>query len=113
MDERIKNHLIQHNKAEGYTDESLGMLREVLEAAKRVHREEIEQHRWWNIYQYVVEIDEMFISYAMAEANRDESVDELGWEFDWASVCEVTPKEKSVLVYEPITIKDTPCDPTP
>lgn len=109
MDEKIKNHLIQHNKAEGYEDESLAMLQETLTEAKRVHREEIEQHRWWNIYQYVVEIEGMFISFDMAEANRDESMSDLGWEFNWNSVCEVVPKEKSVLVYEP---KESPCAPT-
>ena len=101
MNERIKKHLTQYcEKKEWGTDED--DLIEALTEAKRLYREEIGQHRWWNEFRYVVEIDGMLIGYIHAEANRDESMSDLGYEFDVSSICEMRPVEKTVTVYEPI-----------
>lgn len=72
----------------------------LLQYCKKVNRKEIFQHRWWNEYQYIIKIDEIFIGYVHAEANRDESVQELGYEFDINSICEMRPVEKSIIIYE-------------
>lgn len=46
-------------------------------------------HRWWDEVIYVVPIGDKFFRYIYATANRDESVQDLGWNFNWDSVFEV------------------------
>lgn len=51
----------------------------------------------------------MLIGYEYAKANRDQSVRELGWEFDESTICEVRPVEKTVVVYEKVNpLADSP-----
>ena len=101
MDSRIKKHLEQYGVSQGWdvTDEDI--LLEILMEANQLHREEINQHRWLNEFRYVVEIGGMIIGYIYAEANRDESMSDLGYEFDDSTVCEMRPIEKTIIIYEP------------
>jgi len=104
MNARIKGHVIKYKEAKGWgydgtEDDLICTIRD----AKRVHREEVGQHRWWTDYFYVVEIDGMFIGYLDAETTSDISAEECGCEFDPATIREVRPVEKTVTVYENVT----------
>lgn len=101
MNDKIRQHLVEYcSRCQWGTDEDT--LIEVIREGKRVYRGEIADRRWWKEYQYVVDVDGMLIGYVYAEANRDESVQELGWEFDPASICEMRAVEKTVIIYEPV-----------
>ena len=54
-----------------------------------------------NLEVYVVNIDGMLIGYVYAEANRDESVSELGYEFDVSTICEMVASEKTIITFQP------------
>jgi len=79
---------------------------EILRCNDEVHREHEESCRWWEEWSYVVKVGDKYFRYGYAEANRDESVSELGYDWDVNSVEEVTPFKKvvEVTVYE--TVKD-------
>ena len=100
MDERIRAHVAKYNesKGRGMNDDDII---EMIRYFNHVLRETYSQHRWWDQYKYVVNIDGMFIEYIHAEANRDESVYELGYEFDPSSIREVVPVETVVITYVP------------
>jgi hypothetical protein len=99
LNEKVKNHVAQYCKSKGWSTDEATIIEAITEA-KRVHREEVCQHRWWNEYLYVVEISGMLIGYIYAEANRDMSVNELGYEFDPSSIREMRGIEKTVVAYE-------------
>jgi len=103
MNKRIKNCLIELCKKEKASppifDNPEDML-DILQSCENISKEEISQHHLWNEYRYIVKINNLFIRYVHAEANRDESVQELGYEFDINSICEIRPIEKSIIIYE-------------
>jgi hypothetical protein len=101
MDEKIRAQLVKHCKKNGWDADDDNDLHEVLFEIKAVNREEIDKHRWWNEYRYTINIDDMLIGYVHAEANRDESVDDLGYEFDPDTICLMRRRKKIVTVYTP------------
>lgn len=107
MDEKVKDHLLDYCKKKGWEINEDNLDAELLEvlrgANKQVHREEVSQHRWWNEFQYVVEINGMLIGYVYAEANRDESVEDLGYEFDLSTICRMRAVPKTVTTYVVVT----------
>ena len=100
IDENVRQHVEKHLLARGWTASDDDIV-DIITDAKAVYRKEISRHRWWNQYVYVVNIDGMFIEYVSAEANRDMSVYELGYEFEESTIREVVPVEKTITVYEP------------
>ena len=101
---RAREHLMRFYRTSGlfpqpWTPQDNDLL-EMLMEARKLYKEEVDQCRWWNEYLYVVEIDGMIIGYVYAAANRDESVDELGYEFDPSTICEMRSVEKIITVYE-------------
>jgi len=101
MNDRIRAHVaaycVKHNWP---TDDD--SLIETITCARVVERRQAGQFRWWNEYRYVVEIDGMFIAFFDAEANRDESVRDLGYKFDPRYILEVRPVEVTVTEYKPV-----------
>lgn len=71
---------------------------EILKSGTEVHSEHENSCRWWEEWSYVVKIGDRYFSYAYAEANRDESVRELGYDWDIDSVEEVEPYVETVVV---------------
>ena len=100
MDERIREHVAKYNESKGWgaTDEQI--IETIIES-EHIYREELHQSRWWNVYLYVVDIGGMLIGYDYAEANRDMSVRELGFDFEESSIREMVPVEKTIITYEP------------
>jgi hypothetical protein len=89
------------NISNGYSTDNDDVL-ETLTESHVLYREHLSSDRWWETYMYVIKLDEHYIGFTWAEANRDESVRELGFEFDFDSICEVEQLEKTVIVYEKI-----------
>jgi len=98
MDETIRKHIANYNKANDWGD-SDGDIIETIKESEVIWRGGEEKHRWWNEYFYVTKIDKMLIGYCNAEANRDESVADLGYEFNPDSICQVEKKQKVVDYY--------------
>lgn len=55
-------------------------------------------HRWWDEVTRIAKYGDKYFEYTWATANRDESIFDLGWEFNWDSVHEVEPYTETVLV---------------
>lgn len=77
---------------------------EVLENPKsfggeEVHKELSSSHRWWDEWLHVIKFGDIYIGYLKARANRDESVEDLGWEFDTNSIIYMKPIEKTIITY--------------
>ena len=100
MDEKIRAHVAKYNELEGWGTDDADIIETITDSGD-IFRETYSQPRWWDEYRYVVNIDGMFIEYIHAEANRDESVYELGYEFDPSSIREVVPVEAVVITYVP------------
>jgi len=96
-----KQYLIQQCEAVGWDGNTKEDLLELLQESDRVYREEIGTHRWWNEYRYTVDVKGRLIGYIYAEANSDESVYELDYEFDPSSVCDMELAEMVITVYRP------------
>lgn len=90
----IKDYLIEYNESQGWATTDADLM-ETLTESRIVYRENQGSRRWWDDWFYVAKIGDKYIGYDWAKANRDESIFDLGWEFDWNSVCEVEPQEKN------------------
>jgi hypothetical protein len=62
------------------------------------------QHRWWNSFDRVIKLEDKFIQFDWASTTGDNSIFDMGWEFDENSVIEVEPFEKVIIEYKPIKI---------
>ncbi len=99
MNEKARNTLVAYCESKEWLTSEDDLI-EALTEANVIHREEVGQHRWWNEYLYVVDINGMLIGFIWAEANRDESVRDLGWEFDPGTICEMERVEEIVVTYK-------------
>jgi hypothetical protein len=68
-------------------------------SGEKVHEELSSSHRWWDEWLHVVKFGNIYIGYLFARANRDESVFDLGWEFDTNSIVYMKPIEKTIITY--------------
>jgi len=101
MNKEIKDFLMGYCKDNGYEVSERG-IKEALRDKGEIYSEMLETRRWWIDVFFVVAVDEKLIGYDWAETTGDSSAEEMGWEFDINSVCEVEKKEKTVVVYEKI-----------
>lgn len=98
MNNNLKDFLIDVNYKEGYSSSDAD-LRELLMESKEVYRREIARSRWYNRYHYVVEINGKFIQYTWFECTGDNSIIDMGLEFNWDEVFEVFPKQITTTIY--------------
>lgn len=101
MNEKVRQHLIAYNQKNNWSIENDSLIETITEGPV-VYEEKVSESRWWNNEFRVTKIDGMFIGYGYAQANRDESIRDLGWEFDESTICEVEPVEKTVIVYKKV-----------
>lgn len=101
MTEKVKQHLIAYAKANDWTTSDTDLI-EILTEGSVIYEAKLSEGRWWNNVFRITKIDGMYIGYNYAQANRDESVRDLGWDFDPATICEVRPVEKMVTIYEKV-----------
>ena len=106
MNQEILKHLTAYNQENGWDFDSNdpAEILNTLQSGKEIFSEYKDEHRWWNDKFVVVEIDGMLIGYMYAHANRDESLKDIGWEFDPNTICRVECLEKTITTYEPINI---------
>ncbi len=102
MDENVRSHVAQYCKKKGWATDDATIIEAITDIYPYLHREGVGNHRWWNDYFYVIEIDGMFIGYYDAETTGDMSAYESGFEFGSSSIHEVKAVEKTVIVYEPV-----------
>lgn len=102
MNEKIKSFLIEYNKSKGWGTNDAALLETITESTC-IYKVVIDKRRWWNETFKVVEINGLKIGYDWAESTGDVGVRDLGWEFDYTSICEVIEKEKIVKYYERLT----------
>lgn len=57
-----------------------------------------DSRRWWDVLTVVGKIGDKYFKWEWASANRDQSIFDLGWGFDWYSIQEVEPKEETITV---------------
>lgn len=65
-------------------------------------------HRWWDTFTVIKKFDlgqqgVYYIGYGWAQANRDQSIFELGWEFDQGTISLYKPKEIVATTYVEIS----------
>ena len=101
MNKETKDFLMNYCKDNGYEVSDQG-IKEALQDRYEIYSEILDTHRRWNDVFLVVIVNEIPIGYDWAETTGDSGAEEMGWEFDIDSVCEVEKKEKTVVVYEKI-----------
>ena len=101
MNKETKDFLMNYCKNNGYEVSEQG-IKEALRDRYVIYSEILETRRWWIDVFFVVAVDEKLIGYDWAKTTGDSSAEEMGWEFDFNSVCEVEKKAKAVTVYEEI-----------
>lgn len=57
-----------------------------------------DSHRWWDEFTAIKRIGNKYFQYTWATANRDESIFELGWDFNENSIVEVEPYTETIEV---------------
>lgn len=63
-----------------------------------IEKETISESRWWSNTENIAKIDDTYFAYGWATANRDESIWEIGWDFDWDSLTVVEPYEETITI---------------
>lgn len=66
-----------------------------------VSAEMYNKNRWWDDYFFVAKIGDKFIGYQWAHATGELNVYELGWKFNFSTLCECEEKQKTITYYEP------------
>lgn len=99
------------NKTEWYKNNPItleeleeNLLEHLTESGEDICELDRETFRWWDEFTIIKKIGDKYFSYIWASANRDESIFDLGWCFDYDSLIEVEPYEETVIQtkYKPI-----------
>lgn len=78
------------------------------ECGKGVAELDRDSHRWWDTFTIVKQFDlgqqgKFYIGYEWAWANRDQSIFDLGWQFDQGTISFYKPKEIVTTTYVEIS----------
>ena len=101
MNEKIKNHLIAYAKKEGWEidENDPKELMEIITEANSIYKENLGSHRWYDDELNIVNVDGMLIGYNGFHITGDNSMYDMGLEYDLDQVCEVEPKERIQVYY--------------
>ena len=100
MSNKTVEFIREYCKSKGW-GQSDGDVEEVLIEAKRVYREELSQHRWYNWFLYVVDIEGKLVGYEWGECTGDTSLRDMDIKIDLSQVEEYESFEKSITAYRP------------
>ena len=100
--EELKETVREYCRSRGWQDDDLNV-KEVLLYGDTVYTRIDGPHRWWNDVFRVVDVSGTLIGCWGAETTGDNSPYDVGWEFDWKSLCEVERREVVTVIYEPVT----------
>ena len=96
-----KDILIEYNKNDGWGISDEELIQTLWEAPNLVYEEPAYSSRWWENYLQILKLNDHYVGYHWARANRDESIFDLGWEFDWDTLQEYEPREIKKTIYVP------------
>lgn len=104
MNKKIREALKAINDEKGWgTKTQQDLIDTLTDYCRVIYKEHRGERRWWTEEFRVARVtDDLFVGYDWAVANRDESIYELGWEFDPNSICEVEAVEVTVIRYEKV-----------
>ena len=94
----LKQIVADYCVTKGWEPNDLNM-QEVLLYNDAVFTEHRDSHRWWNDEFRVVKVGDTLIGCMGATTTGDRSPEEVGWSFEWDSLCEVEAKEVTTTVY--------------
>jgi hypothetical protein len=95
----LKEFVKVYCRSRGWMDDDLNV-EEVLLYGDTVYTRVDGEHRWWNDVFRVIDIDGTLIGCYGAQTTGDNSPRDVGWQFDWNSLCEVERREVVTMVYE-------------
>lgn len=107
--EKLVNYVVNDKRLSKYYDKTItdvALVHDVLLEADIVWEGNQDKHRWYNSFNCVVKIGDNYFMFDYADNTGDMGLDEIGWEFDLTSVCEVEPIEKTIVVKEYQKIKE-------
>lgn len=102
MNERVRAHLAAYAESKDWPTDDDILIEIVRDWGVRKNYTWIARRRWWMEFEIVVEINGMLIGFVDANANRDESPEELGFEFDPTTIREMRAAEVVVTAYLPV-----------
>jgi len=98
MQQKFKDWLIQYAESKDYdTDDN--SLMEIITEADEVERETYSSSRWYDTQTVVVKIEDKFVSYIDYHITGDNSMFDMGLEYNLADCEEVEPYETIVTKY--------------
>jgi hypothetical protein len=92
------NKILEYVKQELGLDSDQEAIDEIRES-DIVYRSLIIDRRWWHEYLTVVKIGDKYISFIEASTTGDKSPLEVGFDFDPTTICEVVPKEVTIVKF--------------
>lgn len=95
MTEKIKEALAGRDPYEALVFESVD-----------VYEEETGSRRWWIDTFKVVKLGDLLIGFDYAKTTGDDSLSDIGWEFDESTICEVEQYEHKETRYRPAQKRD-------
>ena len=101
MNERLMNKLVAYNISKGYGITEQDIIETVTEA-NRIWEHKVDTRRYYEEYEYVVDIEGVLVMYDGYNITGDSSMSDMGLSYDINTFCEVEKKEKVSFVYLPI-----------
>lgn len=102
MNEKVRAHVMAYALKEGWEIENDKDLVEVITEADEVHSSIESSHRWYDDTWNVVKINGMLIGYAGYHITGDNSMFDMGLEYDLDTFTECKQVEKMCFDYVPI-----------
>lgn len=99
MNAKIRAHVAQFNERMGFGTSEDDIIDTIRESCVEWSGDEAER-RWWTERFTVVNVDGMMIGFDDATTTGDDSPSDKGWEFDPSTICEVSPREVTITVYD-------------
>ncbi len=105
MQEDIRKYVVQYALREGYgdSDDDDDIWETLTECGKEIYREVIGDRRWWTDLFIVVDLGGRLIGYYGASTTGDRSPNDVGWEYDLDTCCDVirTEETRVIVTYDP------------
>jgi hypothetical protein len=99
MNKTVFEHVKKYCESKGYDTDEESII-ETIRDADEVWRDSGDRHRWYILYEIVVEINGMLIGFIQAECTGDNDAEDQ-CPFDKDSIEEYVATEKVVKVYTP------------
>jgi len=101
-EQTVREFLTEYNKNNGYDIDDDSLIETMVYVGKKVHREGIDEHRWYICETVVNEIDGTYIEFTDYIITGDNSMSDMDLEYDLDSAKIVEKKERQVteIYYE-------------